>query len=1122
MLTELRKRSYSTISIVLVVVALLNIGDVSPIITCITIVILGVIATAIGLRSKEPQKIRKKRKFKFLQKEQMDIEIRQLSLNQSTQLHIVEESFLISEVIEEIIDLIVNEFIHQWYHHISASLVFEDSVKLELKSVVITLKQKLGNVDLAKLLVSKIIPLMNRHFLDYLNAESKVKEKSINNVGSLEWDIETAREYDKGKLHPAVSLSLGCSEKEKKYLSKKIGLILPKLLSSKENTNDPAMSLVREIVACTVLSNVFGMLSEGDFYNLLIIKFIGENLKHRNQVKQLRAALEEHSQQLAHKSSVSSLREQLNQDGMDLTDKAYFKQALTEISYNKSIDDLKAREKVINAQIAKESLNSKSTIGSRRLKIMKLSVQERINKLSKANSESVSELKNLSLLDVLNNLVASKSFSEFLKNRGRLNLLLFYQTVDLIKAPLEDSTIDDEGENKLSLSLEFLDLEDVKEVYEMFFSDSKLDLDESLIETVKAYADNQDPDKKVILYQQARKALLKLQNDAYQTICEADFPIFKKSNMFLRLAQIENMGSNVVTRKESIAFPLSMQSDDQEDQTSDVSPAVFKAVEDAFSEIMKSSHTKELSPSRESETVLSTVLEASNGDLEKRIERKDLFGETSSLFGDDSQTVYSNPQRYSKLFDDVSDESGTDNDSINFDSDTQAQSVSLLDEAGDDMQVHLAAPGNLRLSEEILKLDEEIEKLADQQYILEPLLKKAELTNNVAELKILKKSKVSLDREISSKELQKQQYIVQENDNSLYGKSRVNIQSYISGSEKGKEFTMYIVEVQKFSNDDPDVVTAGWIVARRFSQFFKLHEYLKARYPLVSSLKFPKRTVLVLKFQQKQVVEMRKAALEEYLQALISIPEVCANRALRSFLSSENFNLRKNQPFDEVKTATNVRVNAESVTNKLYNGLQSRLVDMGPRSRPDKAANEDLMRNIKDMQRELRQFDEVSSSSGSEIKAPFVKPICDLLISIFSLNSSKSWLRGRALLVILQQIFGTTIERKVYEFIDLNVKSEECMLDLINNLKNTLFPNGKFKDPPVIRSLIEQASTKHEAKVLMSIFMNETCSKIFGLSNTSYASSNLFGMFQNDFLNKHLLFTLLDEILNELFPEVSL
>ena len=51
-----------------------------------------------------------------------------------------------------------------------------------------------------------------------------------------------------------------------------------------------------EILACTVLCNVINLLTESDFYNLIIVKLIGDNLRRRDQVKQLRAALEEHTQ----------------------------------------------------------------------------------------------------------------------------------------------------------------------------------------------------------------------------------------------------------------------------------------------------------------------------------------------------------------------------------------------------------------------------------------------------------------------------------------------------------------------------------------------------------------------------------------------------------------------------------------------------------------------------------------------------------------------------------------------------------------------------------------------------------------------------------------------------------
>jgi sorting nexin-25 len=106
-------------------------------------------------------------------------------------------------------------------------------------------------------------------------------------------------------------------------------------------------------------------------------------------------------------------------------------------------------------------------------------------------------------------------------------------------------------------------------------------------------------------------------------------------------------------------------------------------------------------------------------------------------------------------------------------------------------EIHEAAPGDLGLAEAIDALTADIERLVTQENIVDSLTSKAELTNNAAELRILRKSKSSLRREIQRKELQRQQYIVQESDNSLYGRATVFIQSVMVGTdEDGKEFAM--------------------------------------------------------------------------------------------------------------------------------------------------------------------------------------------------------------------------------------------------------------------------------------------------------------------------------------------
>jgi sorting nexin-25 len=109
----------------------------------------------------------------------------------------------------------------------------------------------------------------------------------------------------------------------------------------------------------------------------------------------------------------------------------------------------------------------------------------------------------------------------------------------------------------------------------------------------------------------------------------------------------------------------------------------------------------------------------------------------------------------------------------------------------DDEDIHEAAPGDLGLAEAIDALTADIERLVTQESIVDSLTSKAELTNNAAELRILRKSKASLQREIQRKELQRQQYIVQESDNSLYGRATVFIQSImVSTEEDGKEYAM--------------------------------------------------------------------------------------------------------------------------------------------------------------------------------------------------------------------------------------------------------------------------------------------------------------------------------------------
>jgi sorting nexin-25 len=48
---------------------------------------------------------------------------------------------------------------------------------------------------------------------------------------------------------------------------------------------------------------------------------------------------------------------------------------------------------------------------------------------------------------------------------------------------------------------------------------------------------------------------------------------------------------------------------------------------------------------------------------------------------------------------------------------------------------------------------------------------------------------------------------------------------------------------------------------------------------------------------------------------------------------------------------------------------------------------------------------------GESSLSPFSAPICDLILAVFELDKKNNWLRKQAIVIILQQVLGGTIER---------------------------------------------------------------------------------------------------------------
>ncbi|KAL7622252.1 tRNA (guanine-N(7)-)-methyltransferase (tRNA(m7G46)-methyltransferase) [Parahypoxylon ruwenzoriense] len=435
-------------------------------------------------------------------------------------------------------------------------------------------------------------------------------------------------------------------------------------------------------------------------------------------------------------------------------------------------------------------------------------------------------------------------------------------------------------------------------------------------------------------------------------------------------------------------------------------------------------------------------------------------------------------------------------------------------------EVHEAAPGDLGLAEAITVLTNDIERLAAQEAIVDSLTKKAELTNNTAELRILRKSKASLQRELRRKELQRQQYVIQESDNSLYGRASIRIKSIQVGREEdGKEFALYVVEVQRDAGEKMPAAT--WIVTRRYSEFLELHQKLRHRYPSVRNLDFPRRR-MVMKLQS-DFLRKRREALERYLRQLLLLPDVCRSRDLRAFLSQsviiqgEDITNREDKKdmitrlYDSVADGVEDILGNIPVLDQLSVAGQNLIAAATSQmSTMPLNVNEDAMTTA-EAEAELNAFE------NKELE-PFIKPICDIFLEIFGLNRGNNWLRGRAVVVVLHQLLGGTIERKVRDNFRVLVQ-DDAVLKYISLLKDSMWPGGQINRNRQPRTTSEKAKTRREASLMLATLVPDLAGNVVGRLNAQAASRRIFATLNNSRLNSHLVFTIVDELVDILFNE---
>ena len=120
---------------------------------------------------------------------------------------------------------------------------------------------------------------------------------------------------------------------------------------------------------------------------------------------------------------------------------------------------------------------------------------------------------------------------------------------------------------------------------------------------------------------------------------------------------------------------------------------------------------------------------------------------------------------------------------------------------------------------------------------------------------------------------------------------------------------------------------------------------------------------------------------------------------------------------------------------------------------------------------------------GETSMSSFSSPICDLILAVFELNKKNNWLRRQAIVIILQQVFGQTIERFASEILVLAQSDpghrklretakafldETHVLSYIDIFRGALWEEGQLKANGPPRTAEEKLRTRDDANRKLS------------------------------------------------------
>lgn len=475
---------------------------------------------------------------------------------------------------------------------------------------------------------------------------------------------------------------------------------------------------------------------------------------------------------------------------------------------------------------------------------------------------------------------------EFMDRRHRSLPVQFWLTVESFKNPLEiidsDSSGSDDDLQDLFISPTLK--EDVFMLHDLYFFGSVIaptlsTISQKHIDTIREFVRNQaDPSQ--VAQRRVRRSVLLAQRQIEKDM-EQDFEDFERSDLWFHVlgdTNFSTLESKDASRSSSHSVPLPISQ--SHPPFHDIPSSTF-AQQTASSSSGRRPPTNTIGALMSSETGAESSRAPLFNDPEDELQRAEERRIAAIQAALTDIMALENEEFRPSLFMSLDTERSSKSESHDKNKrraasdDVEFEDLDAGDEGGLESSVtegsllHLpASPGDLQLSFDIARLNNKITHLETQETMLDNLIRKAELTGETQELKLLDKSKSAVNRELRELRFRNLQYEQQENANRLVSdRTKVSIINSTVSEENGKSVVRYLVEVQQLAPDGNFV--SGWVVARRYNEFFKMHNRLREKYVMVKNLDFPGKTLVTA--LSGSFVDMRKVALEKYLQVSINM-----------------------------------------------------------------------------------------------------------------------------------------------------------------------------------------------------------------------------------------------------------